>query len=409
MASGDSLPKLDMGDPRFWDDIHTPLRTAREQGVFASSPSGDLIALGHHEVEQILRNPKMEATDLLARSGLTSGPLHDWWSQVMFSTNPPEHTRLRRLVSRAFTPRRMEELRPTITTIAEGLLRPHLDRGEIDLLHDYAHHLPIRVMGSLLAIPEDDYDTFATWTADLGFTFSSFVDAELRQRLESSIVALDAYVRGLVEQRRTHPGDDLLSALVAAEEAGDRLSNDELVAMVANLLFAGHDTTRSFLSIALPLLLDHPDQCARLLADPSLINSATEECLRFEPPVMGSARQPAEDIEIAGVVLAAGVPVSVSLPAANRDGSVYADPDTFDIGRFTVDEPRPAAIASFGHGVHFCLGAALARAEGQIGIDRALRMLPGLEVTEDLRWIPYAHIRRYERVPARFTPSHCEP
>lgn len=405
MVGGSALPELTLSDPAFWDDIHTPLRSAREQGVFAATPSGDLIALGYREVEQILRSPKMETTDLLARSGLTSGPLHEWWSQVMFSTNPPEHTRLRRLVSRAFTPRRMEELRPTISTIAEKLLQSHLDRGEIDLLHDYAHHLPIRVMGNLLAIPEADYDTFATWTADLGLTFSSFVDAGLRQRLEQSIVALDEYVRALIEQRRDQQGDDLLSALVAAEEAGDRLSNDELVAMVANLLFAGHDTTRSFLSIALPLLLAHPDQCARLLADPSLIESATEECLRFEPPVMGSARQPVEDVEISGVTLAAGVPVSVSLPAANRDGSVFAEPDTFDIGRFTVDEPRPAAIASFGQGVHFCLGAALARAEGQIGIDRALRLLPELEVTEDLRWVPYAHIRRYERVPARFSPS----
>lgn len=404
MVSGTSLPQVDMADPLFWDDIHTPLREARQQGVFATSPAGDLIALGHREVELILRSPQMETTDLLARSGLTSGPLHDWWSQVMFSANPPEHTRLRRLVSRAFTPRRMEELRPTISSIADDLLRTHLDRGEIDLLHDYAHHLPIRVMGDLLDIPESEYDTFATWTADLGLTFSSFVDASLRARLERSIVDLDGYVRTLIEQRRASPGDDLLSALVAAEEAGDRLSSDELVAMVANLLFAGHDTTRSFLSIALPLLLAHPDQCGRLLAEPSLIESATEECLRFEPPVMGSARQPAEDVEISGVTLSAGVPVSVSLPAANRDSSVFDEPDTFDIGRFAVDAPRPAAITSFGQGIHFCLGAALARAEGQIGIARALHLLPGLEVTEDLHWVPFAHIRRYERVPARFTP-----
>lgn len=404
MVSGTSLPQVDMADPLFWDDIHTPLREARQQGVFATSPAGDLIALGHREVELVLRSPQMETTDLLARSGLTSGPLHDWWSQVMFSANPPEHTRLRRLVSRAFTPRRMEELRPTISSIADDLLRTHLDRGEIDLLHDYAHHLPIRVMGDLLDIPESEYDTFATWTADLGLTFSSFVDARLRARLERSIVDLDGYVRTLIEQRRASPGDDLLSALVAAEEAGDRLSSDELVAMVANLLFAGHDTTRSFLSIALPLLLAHPDQCGRLLAEPSLIESATEECLRFEPPVMGSARQPAEDVEISGVTLSAGVPVSVSLPAANRDSSVFDEPDTFDIGRFAVDAPRPAAITSFGQGIHFCLGAALARAEGQIGIARALHLLPGLEVTEDLHWVPFAHIRRYERVPARFNP-----
>jgi len=324
----------------------------------------------------------------------------------MFSTNPPVHTRLRRLVSRAFTPKRIEDLRPVIAEIAEDVLQPYCERGEIDLLHDYAHHLPIRVMSHMLAIPQDEYETFAEWTADLGLVFSSIVDQDLRAQLEQSLLHLDAYVRTLIERRRKTPGDDLLSALIAAEEEGDRLNNDELVAMIANLLFAGHDTTRSFLSIALPLLLSHPDEVAKLKANPTLISSATEECLRFEPPVMGSARQASEDLVIGEVEIAADQAVSVSLPAANRDPLAFPNPNQFLIDRFAdTNEQRPAVIASFGQGVHFCLGAALARAEGQIGIATALHRLPQLEITEDLHWVPFAHIRRYERVPARFTPQ----
>lgn len=402
MATVDDLPVIDMADPGFWSDVHTPLRAALDVAPLARTPSGDVIVLGHAEVEQFLRDPRMRTTDLLATNGLTSGPLHEWWSRVMFSTDPPDHTRLRRLVSRAFTPQRVEAMGPTITAIADAVLAPHLERGEIDLLHDYAHQLPIRVMGHMLAIPDDDFERFADWTADLGLVFSAIVDIDLRARLERSYLALDAYVRELVERRRAAPADDLLSALVAAEEAGDRLSNDELVAMVANLLFAGHDTTRSYLSIALPLLVAHPEQMAALRADPALMSSAAEECLRFEPPVMGSSRTPTVDVEIAGVTLPAGVAVSVSLPAANRDRRAFDGPDRFDVTRFAAADHRPAAIASFGHGVHFCLGAALARAEGRIGIERALTLLDGLEITEPLRWVPWAHIRRYERVPARF-------
>ncbi|MEY4130511.1 MAG: hypothetical protein RLZZ31_635, partial [Actinomycetota bacterium] len=356
MGTAGELPIVNMFDPEFWIDIHAPLQRASEQASFAQTPGGELLALGHKEVEQVLRDPRMLTTDLLANNGLSSGPIHEWWSQVMFSTNPPVHTRLRRLVSRAFTPKRIEDLRPVIAQIAEEVLQPSFERGEIDLLHDYAHHLPIRVMSHMLAIPQDEYETFAAWTADLGLVFSSIVDQDLRAQLEQSLLHLDAYVRTLIEHRRKNPGDDLLSALIAAEEEGDRLNNDELVAMIANLLFAGHDTTRSFLSIALPLLLSHPDEVAKLKANPTLISSATEECLRFEPPVMGSARQASEDLVIGDVEIAADQAVSVSLPAANRDPIAFPNPNQFLIDRFAdTNEQRPAVIASFGQGVHFCL------------------------------------------------------
>ncbi|MFM8863162.1 MAG: hypothetical protein ACKOIA_12045, partial [Acidimicrobiia bacterium] len=215
MAGVAELPVLDMADPAFWADIHTPLRTARAEAPLARTPSGEVIILGHAEVEQFLRDPRMRTTDLLATNGLTSGPLHEWWSRVMFSTDPPDHTRLRRLVSRAFTPQRIEALEPTIVAIADAVLEPHLERGELDLVADYAHHLPIRVMGHMLAVPDAEFDLFAEWTADLGLVFSAIVDTNLRSRLEGSYLALDDYVRDLIARRRRAPGDDLLSALIA--------------------------------------------------------------------------------------------------------------------------------------------------------------------------------------------------
>ncbi len=399
------LPVLDMTDPGFWADIHAPLRAALAQHPLARSPRGAVMALGYAEVATVLRDPRFRATHLLARGGLRSGPIHDWWSRVMFSQNPPAHTRLRSLVSRAFTPRRVEALRPVIARIADDLLSPLLERGEIDLLHDYAHHLPIRVMGRMLGVPEEDYALFADCTAKLGLTFNALVDAELRRDLEASLRELDDYVGRLIDRRRRDPGEDLLSALVAAEQDGDRLSREELVAMVENLLFAGHDTTRSFLSIALPLLLRERDVWNALRREPAAIPAAVEECLRLEPPAFGSAREPAVDVELAGVVLRAGVPVSVATPAANRDPRVWRDPDRFDLARFGAGaSARGPASLSFGLGIHACLGASLARAEGQIGIERVLHAMPDLVLVEEPRWVPFAQIRRYESVRARFAP-----
>lgn len=400
----DRLPVVDDTKPEFWADIHAPLRAAREQSALGRGPHGGLIALSYRAVEGVLRDPRMASTDLLAKNGLTTGPLHDWWSSVMFSSNPPEHTRLRSLVSRAFTPRRIADLRPVIESIAADLIGRHAGEGRIDVLHDYSHHLPIKVMGHMLAIPEEDYARFAEWTANLGLTFSSVVDPNLRTMLESNIVALNEYTESLIDSRRSALGDDLLSALITAEEHGDRLSTRELIAMVENLLFAGHDTTRSFLSIAVPLLLQHPDQLALLRARPERWPAAVDECLRYEPAVFGSAREASTHLEIEGIALVPGDVVSVAIPSANRDQREYSDADRFDVTRFAgATSRKPTAIMSFGQGVHYCLGAALARAEGEIGLRVFFDLLAEPKVDGALRWVPYAHIRRYETVPVAFS------
>lgn len=391
-------PVVDLTDPAFWADIHTPLNAARDQHPVAMLPNGEPIVLGHPEVTFVLRDPRFRTTDLLARSGLTSGRIHEWWSTVMFSTDPPEHTRLRRLVSRAFTPRSVDALEPVVSAIATSLLEPHLDTGHFDVLHDYAHQLPIRVMSHMLGVPPDDFHSFAEWTTMLGRAFSPVVDDSLRAQLEDAIINLDGYVASLIDHRRTHPNGDLLSQLIATEEGGDRLSRDELVAMVENLLFAGHDTTRGSLSIAVPVLVHHPHQLAALRDDPSRIDRAVEELLRYEPPVMGGAREAAVDVDVAGVAISAGQRVSVAIAAANRDPRVFAQPDRFDIGR-TDDAP----ILSFGQGVHYCLGASLARLETRIGLARLLEACDDITLEHEPVWEPFAAIRHHDAVPITFS------
>jgi cytochrome P450 len=395
------LPVVDLRDPAFWRDIHAPLRAARTIHPIAVMPSGERLALGYDEVRFVLRDPRFRSTDLLARSGVRSGRLHEWWSTVMFSTDPPVHTRLRRLVSRAFTPRAVDDMRPLIRDIADGLLDRVVEQGHMDVLHDFAHHLPIKVIGTMLGVPEGDYPTFASWTTTLGRAFSPVIDDALRQQLEQAICGLDDYVDRLIDERRRRPGDDLLSQLIAAEEDGDRLSVDELIAMVENLLFAGHDTTRGLLSIALPLLCDHPEQLDRVRSHQQLMAAAVEEILRYEPPVMGGAREAAERIEIAaGVTVDEGERVSISVAAANRDPRAFDDPDSFDIGR--TDKSK---LASFGQGIHYCLGAALARTEAEVALRRLLDRCRSIEVTAALEWVPFAPIRHYRSVPISFTPA----
>ena len=397
-AAPTPLPLVDLRDPAFWADIHTPLRAARDVHPVAMMPSGERMVLGYDAVMFVLRDPRFRSTDLLARSGVRSGRLHEWWSTVMFSTDPPVHTRLRRLVSRAFTPRAVDDMRPLIRAIADDLIDTVIERGEMDVLHDFAHHLPVMVIGAMLGVPADDYPTFASWTTTLGRAFSPVIDDALRIELENAIGGLDEYVAQLIDARRRQPGPDLLSQLIAAEEDGDRLSVRELIAMVENLLFAGHDTTRGLLSIAIPLLLRYPAQLGLVRNDPSRLPAAVEEILRFEPPVMGGAREADRAVELApGVTIEEGERVSISVAAANRDPSAFRDPDRFDIERTDTTK-----LASFGQGIHYCLGAALARAEAEVAIGRLLERCGEIELMRDVEWVPFAPIRHYRSVPIRF-------
>jgi cytochrome P450 len=314
----------------------------------------------------------------------------------MLSSDPPDHTRLRRLVSAGFTARRIERLEPRITEIAEHLLDQMAGSVEVDLIDRYAFALPVQVIGELLGVPHEDRDAFRGWsTAIVEGSLSN--DQARTQRMQTSLRDLAAYIRGLLARIRQSPADDLLSALLAVRDSGDRLTEDELVSMVFLMLVAGHETTMNLIGTGVFLLLTHPDQRRRLDEDPSLLPNAIEEFLRYESPVQTSTyRVTTEAVELAGVEIPAREPVLISLLSANRDGRRFDDPHRLDLARQDVGH------LAFGHGIHFCLGAALARLEGRIAIEALLRRYPDLHLrvaVADLDWRPGLLVRGLSSLP----------
>ncbi|HEU4848503.1 MAG TPA: cytochrome P450 [Rubrobacteraceae bacterium] len=319
-------------------------------------------------------------------------------SQNMLDTDPPDHERLRALVSKAFTPRLIERLRPRVQAISDGLLDAVQDRGEMDLIDDYAFPLPITVIAELLGVPAEDRNNFREWSdaAVSGNASQEYMEQILIPHMQ----AFTDYLRALFEEKRSNPKDDLVSALVRAEEAGDRLSEDELLGMVFLLLVAGHETTVNLIGNGVLALLQHPDQLRKLKEDPSLIKPAVEELLRYDGPVETSTERFArEDVEIGGQVIPRGEMVLVVLAAADHDPERFPDPDELDITR--TDNRHLA----FGKGIHHCLGAPLARMEGQIAISTLLRRMPNLRLKgspESLSWRPGMILRGLRGLPVEF-------
>jgi cytochrome P450 len=385
---------LDLADPALWQDLHGPLRVARERHPVALGTGGERHVLRYADVEALSSDPRLvsNAVPMLTRHGVVSGPLFDWWRRMMTNQNGPEHLRLRSLVSRAFTPRRIESKRPRVRELARELVDERLAAGEIDLVLDFADPLPIRLMCEILGVEREAHPDFARWSTDLGRALTHVLTPAARRAGEEAATQLGGAIAELISARRAGPRDDLLSALLSASAQGpERFDDEDLVTLVINLLFGGHDTSRSMLSIGMALLLQHPEELARLRNDPSLAVSAGEEILRFEPPIAVLAREPALDVELGGVVLPKGEMVLLSILSANRDPRVFPDPDRFDIGR---EGPRSF---SFGWGPHHCLGAALARAEIQEALPALLRDFD-FELVEVPRWTPFVAIRRLESV-----------
>jgi cytochrome P450 len=314
----------------------------------------------------------------------------------MLSSDPPDHTRLRRLVSAGFTARRIDRLEPRITEIAEELLDQLAGQTDVDLIDRYAFALPVQVIGELLGVPAEDRNAFRGWSNAI-VEGSLSGDRARAQHLQASLRELAIYIRGLVAKKRETPGDDLISALLAVRDSDDRLSEDELVSMVYLMLVAGHETTMNLIGTGVYLLLTHPEQRRRLYEDPTLLPNAIEEFLRYEGPVrMTSYRITTEEVELAGVEIPAGSPVLISLLSANRDERRFDEADRLDLAR------RDTGHLAFGHGVHFCLGAALARLEGRIAIGLLLRRFPDLRLRvapDELTWRPGLLIRGLTSLP----------
>ncbi len=346
--------------------------------------------------ERFVRDPRLAlAPERLAEWEATLPDAIKFVDSHMLNRDGDDHRRLRRLVSKAFTPRMIELLRPRIQEIADALLDPVFPAGEMELVSDFAFPLPITVIAELLGVPPADRDRFRVWSDAI---VRPALAADELERFGTRMVEFAAYLHELFELRRAEPGEDLVSALVAVEDGGDTLSEEELSSMVAILIVAGHETTVSLIGNATLALLTHPEQRALLERDPSLLPRAVEELIRFDGPVERTLnRWAAVDVDLRGCRIRRGESVIVVLGAADRDPERFEEPDTLDLCA-----ERDSRHLGFGRGCHFCLGAPLARLEAEIALATLLRRLPGLRLAvppKELRWRPVPLFRSLVALP----------
>jgi pimeloyl-[acyl-carrier protein] synthase len=353
------------------DPVHQPF-----PGVWILSRHRDVAALLRHpDVSSDRRNSPVYEEFIKA---LPVEPDEGALTPSMLFLDPPDHDRLRRLANKAFTPRAVERLVPRIHEVVADLLDRAAEMGEFDVVADLAYPLPVTVISEMLGVPEADRGALRRWSLDLIYTLDPMLSVETLARAQRAGAEFRAYLRELIADRRTHLGDDLLSGLIQAEDEGRQLSPQELVATCVLLLVAGHETTSSFIGNGMLALLRNPDQYRRLHADPGLVRSAGEELLRYDSPVQLTGRLVIRDTEIAGQRIEAGQDVVALMGAANRDPSVFERPDALDLGR--ADNRHLA----FGGGIHFCLGAPLARVEGGTAIASLVGRFGSLQLATDL-------------------------
>jgi cytochrome P450 len=382
MKSLDEAPFLDFFSAEFRENAPAIMTGHMEAGhKVLRSPLGALV-IGREQVQASLADRRLRsALDVIVRiQGADEGIIGELVGSSLLAQDGDNHLRLRKLVNRAFTPRAVEPHRAAMREILDGLLDGVDTSRPFDFVTEIADHYPIWVMCHLLGVPEQDRSRFATWNKAITWIFS----LELGNRLDEATwgaTNMMEYVNGLIDDRRAHPQDDLISALVQAEEDGDRLSNMELRSLIGAFLFAGYDTTRNQLALAMCLFADHPEQWALLAADRDLVPQAVEEVIRSWGTVGVVPRTPTESLDIAGYEIPMGTLVTLSLGSGNHDPAEYVRPLDFDI---TVPDRQPHL--GFGAGPHYCLGANLARAELQEALPILNDRLPGLKLAGEATW-----------------------
>ncbi|GIX46396.1 MAG: cytochrome P450 [Candidatus Tectimicrobiota bacterium] len=351
------------------------------------------------DVDAILRDHRRFANDprKCTRSRLLRTPLEAGEPSMLF-LDPPDHTRLRSLVSKAFTPQAIAALEPRIRAIVNELLDGIADPAAFDLIEVLAYPLPVIVIAELLGVPPQDRAQFKRWSDQRARILEPVLTARERQEAMQAAKELDAYFLRILDARRREPRADLISALVAAEEQGDRLTQAELLVMLRLLLVAGNETTTNLIGNGMLALLRHPDQLHLLRARPELLPSAVEELLRYDAPVQIDARTAVEDVDLHGRHIAKGQAVILLLGAANRDPEVFPHPDTLDIIR------QQASHIAFGRGIHHCLGAPLARLEARIAFEALLQRFADLRLlSEEPPWRDNVVLRGLRALPLRAT------
>ncbi|MEZ5842623.1 MAG: cytochrome P450 [Hyphomicrobiaceae bacterium] len=371
------MTTVDFASKAFIDDPHPTLHRLRAEDPVHRSAHGFWLLTRYSDVAALLRSPRLgtsrSAEQFRALYG--DGPTFAFASRRFQYFDPPDHTRIRSLVTKAFTLRRVEAMRPRMREIVDGLIDSSVAAGAAEFVTDIAHPLPAIVICEMLGVPEEDQPQLSRWASTIPFIIAPVIEPERLADADAAIGAFFDYVSGMIAARRARPGDDLLSALMSAEDEGRRLSEEELRATVIFLFSAGHHTTRNLVSNGVYTLLREPARWRRLVDDPALVVPAIEECLRYEPSINFAPRRARETLVLEGGTIPAGDLVFLSLAGANRDPARFAEPDDFRIERTDNDH------VAFGGGIHHCLGASLARAEAQTLLAAMVARLPHLALT----------------------------
>jgi len=381
---------LQTEDPVYWSDAFNGWLVTRYAEVKAILHDHTHFVSSERVAANMERLPAAGVVDIR--------PFSEILAQWMINLDPPDHRRLRTLVNKTFTPRLIEGLRPFIQTTVNQLLDAVQDQGQMEAIQDFAFPLPAIVISKMLGVPSEDRDQFKQWPEDIvTFLGSSRLEPDKAERAKAGMLAMRDYVKAIAADRRRKPQDDLISTLVVVEEAGDRLSTDELFALCIQIMVAGYETTMGLIGNGLLLLLQHPEQLQKLYNNPLLIETALEEFLRYETPLQNQDRVAAHDIEIGRQRIRRGQRVLTMLGAANRDPAWFLDPDRLDICRQNNQH------LAFGFGIHFCIGAPLAREEGVIAINTILRRFPTLQLQDStVIWRENPSVRNPAVLPVTF-------
>ena len=392
MDADDLLIEL-LSEPQTQDPY--PLyRALREAAPNHPSMLGVRFVTSHAGCNELLRSHDFTTGFGLAGDGFEDRPFIKKTMEILVFTNGDQHTRLRRLVGIAFSPRMVDAVAPRLQAFIDTLLDDLAAAGGAELITQYAMPIPAMVLTEMLGAPFEDHRTIQGWVDAVANSMKPVLEDELVRLADIATVEFDGYIRDLIAERRQHPGDDLLSALIAAEEEGDRLTENELANLLFTIMAAGNETTTSLISSGTMLLLEHPDERKKLAADPSLIGNAVEEILRYEAPIQNAfMRIAARDTTLLGEEVVEGEMVAALIGAANRDPEVFFEPD-----RFMVDRPGADAHLSFGAGIHFCLGRRVGLQSGRLALSSLLSRFPDLQLTERPVWRKTIPTRRLERL-----------
>ena len=388
----------------FANDLHEVLREGASLGPLATDIlTGATVVLRQDDLEMLAHDQRLSGIGLAMfdMMGIPDGPLRDWYGKLMFTTEGDYHRRIRSLVSRAFTPRSVEALRATATDMAAVAVASVRQGGD---LVEACSALATRLICRLLGVPDSDVELFRQWAEDLSPVFFVMTPEQIANATQA-ITELQAYVDGLTTRRAEDPGDDLITALLAAESDGERLTHGETVNMIANLPVAGHDTAGSQIPCSILVALQNRDWLNRVHTDEVRLASVAAETMRLEPSIPGIPRTALAPIELHGTTIPAGSIVMLCIAAACRDASAWPEPDHFDPDRFT--RPDTAKLLSFGAGTHYCLGTALARIAVEEAVRAVLATDPPLRLTEEPTEIPWRQV--LGRSPARLlvSPDHA--